>query len=112
MINSLHISFIIAANVELDVNILCETVSIENQVYLEVKDIEVHYEVDNVTMHLDDLFNGDKALSESMNQYINENWKILSEDLRPLLEKALRVSIKSTSDKLLTVYTYSDLLPE
>uniref|UniRef100_A0A1A9WEJ7 Uncharacterized protein n=1 Tax=Glossina brevipalpis TaxID=37001 RepID=A0A1A9WEJ7_9MUSC len=99
-------------DVEIDLNILWEIVSKENQAYFKINDIEVHYQVGNAQIHLLHLFNGDNALSESMNQYINENWDTISEDFRPLLQEALREFIKTASDKLFTVYSYNDLLPE
>ncbi|XP_013109443.2 protein takeout [Stomoxys calcitrans] len=79
--------------------------------YLKVRDIKVNYKVDRVKIHLKNLFNGDKALGDRMNEFLNENWDSLSEELRPLLEKALSRVVRTSTDKLFKAYSYDDLLP-
>uniref|UniRef100_A0A1I8MYD8 Hemolymph juvenile hormone binding protein (JHBP) n=2 Tax=Musca domestica TaxID=7370 RepID=A0A1I8MYD8_MUSDO len=80
--------------------------------YLNVKDINVNYDVGKVQIHLNNLFNGDNALGDRMNAFLNENWDSLSEELRPLLEKAFSSVIRSSTDKLFKAYSYDDLLPK
>lgn len=83
-----------------------------NRNYLNVKDIKVNYDVGRVKIHLNNLFNGDNALGERMNEFLNENWDALSEELRPLLEKALSRVVRSSTDKLFRAYSYDELLPK
>ncbi|XP_075145850.1 protein takeout-like [Haematobia irritans] len=92
--------------------ILGERQKKNGKTYLKVKDIDVNYKVDRVKIHLDNLFNGDKALGERMNEFLNENWDSLSEELRPLLEKALSRVVKTSTEKLFKAYSYDDLLPK
>jgi len=51
--------------------------------YLKINNVKVKYELSDVHIHLDNLFNGDKALGDRMNEFLNENWKALAEEVRP-----------------------------
>ncbi|XP_061392806.1 protein takeout [Musca vetustissima] len=92
--------------------ILGERQKKNGRTYFNVKDITVNYNVGKVQIHLNNLFNGDNALGERMNAFLNENWDSLSEELRPLLEKAFSRVIRSSTDKLFKAYSYDELLPK
>ncbi|XP_030572088.1 protein takeout [Drosophila novamexicana] len=79
--------------------------------YLRIKDIKVKYDLANVHMQLDNLFNGDKALGQRMNDFLNENWKSLSDEVRPLMIKALVDILRASIDKLFEAFSYDELLP-
>lgn len=40
-------------------------------------------------IQLRNLFNGDKALSDGTNQFLNENWQDILNELKPVLRKAI-----------------------
>ncbi|XP_030376611.1 protein takeout [Scaptodrosophila lebanonensis] len=80
--------------------------------HIKIADIKVKYEVDNVKMHLDNLFNGDKVLGQKMNDFLNENWKTLAEEVRPLMTKALVDILRASVDKLFDAFSYDELLPK
>lgn len=40
-------------------------------------------------MHMDNLFNGDKLLGDTTNQFLDENWQVLVTELKPLMLKAI-----------------------
>lgn len=79
--------------------------------HLKIKDIKVKYELADVHMQLDNLFNGDKALGKRMNDFLNENWRSLSDEVRPLMIKALVDILRASVDKLFDAFSYDDLLP-
>ncbi|EDV92574.1 protein takeout [Drosophila grimshawi] len=80
--------------------------------YLKITDIKVIYKLSNVHMELDNLFNGDKVLGQRMNDFLNENWKSLSDEVRPLITKALVDILRSSIDKLFATFPYDELLPK
>lgn len=80
--------------------------------YLKINEVKVQYQLSDVKIHLDNLFNGDKALGERMNQFLNENWKALAEEVRPLMTKALVDILRASVDKLFAAFSYDDLLPK
>ncbi|XP_016936188.2 protein takeout [Drosophila suzukii] len=80
--------------------------------YLKINNVKVKYELSDVHIHLDNLFNGDKALGDRMNEFLNENWKALAEEVRPLMTKALVDILRASVDKLFSSFSYDDLLPK
>lgn len=79
--------------------------------FLKINTVKVKYELSDVHIHLDNLFNGDKALGDRMNEFLNENWKALAEEVRPLMTKALVDILRASVDKLFASFSYDDLLP-
>ncbi|XP_046988515.1 protein takeout-like [Schistocerca americana] len=51
--------------------------------------------------HLDNLFNGDKRLGDAMNKFINENWRIVMEEIRAPIEE----TIVQVVERILTSFT-------
>ncbi|EDX12736.1 GD20311 [Drosophila simulans] len=80
--------------------------------FLKINTVKVKYELSDVHIHLDNLFNGDKALGDRMNEFLNENWKALAEEVRPLMTKALVDILRASVDKLFASFSYDDLLPK
>nr|CAD7406854.1 unnamed protein product [Timema cristinae] len=59
----------------------------DGQIIFDVRDVTVTFDVSNLKMRLNNLYNGRKALEDSTNSYINANWRAVSESLKPILEK-------------------------
>lgn len=83
------------------------------------KDGKEHYKVDfllidfNIGMakvQLDNLFNGDVELSNSMNQFINENWRLVAAELRPALEQTISSILMEVTDKFFEAYPIEKLI--
>ncbi|EDW38089.1 GL12408 [Drosophila persimilis] len=80
--------------------------------HLKIIDVKVEYSLSNVHMQLDNLFNGDEALGKRMNDFLNENWKSLAEEVRPLMTKALVDILRASVDKMFAEYSYDELMPK
>ncbi|KAF6201229.1 hypothetical protein GE061_005676 [Apolygus lucorum] len=57
---------------------------------LEKLDYEIH-EIEKTILKLNNLIRGNKALDESLNQSLNENWRELELSLRPAFSKAIKL---------------------
>ncbi|XP_050443506.1 protein takeout-like [Adelges cooleyi] len=57
--------------------------------YLSPQKIIWTFTTSKMSLKLDNLFNGDKALGDNMNVFLNENWRDLLKDLQPAIEEAL-----------------------
>ncbi|XP_026480097.1 circadian clock-controlled protein-like [Ctenocephalides felis] len=57
--------------------------------YMKLDQFGVKFEPKRVSMHFDNLFNGDKVLGDNLNMFINENWPELFKEIRPALEESL-----------------------
>ncbi|XP_062122916.1 protein takeout [Drosophila sulfurigaster albostrigata] len=103
--------FVDLTNIAMHTEMFGEEYTKNGATYLRIKDIKVKYDLQNVHMQLDNLFNGDKALGQRMNDFLNENWKSLAEEVRPLMTKVLVDILRASIDKLFNEFTYEQLLP-
>lgn len=48
------------------------------EIHYRVVDFYVDFDVEDANINLDNLFNGDNTLSNAMNPFLNDNWKIVA----------------------------------
>ncbi|KAL2729612.1 protein takeout-like [Vespula squamosa] len=81
------------------------------QEHFRVRDLYVDYNVNNVKVYLDNLFNGDKTLTEVMNLFINDNWKLIAVKFKPALEETITGLFKTIMNNIFSKYPIDTLLP-
>lgn len=59
-----------------------EIVKRHHKTYLKFVEHHVTLDVTHVYFHFDNLFNGNKALGDNINQVLNDNWKEVFEDVK------------------------------
>lgn len=95
-----------------DVTLNTEPRQIGGADHVIVRKLNIQVKVGRGSLNLDNLFGGDKTLGEVVNQTINQNFDAVSQDLIPLIEKALERHFKKTSNKIMSRYTQQQLFPE
>lgn len=60
-------------------------------------------------MDFENLFNGDKVLSQSTNQFLNENWTDILRELKPVLTKAIGGIYRAIADPIFNKFPYEEL---
>lgn len=103
--------------------------------YFHMEKMEIKITVGKGMLKLQNLFNGDRVLGEFMhilnifskfilkqnvfffigdaiNEVINQNFAVVSQDVIPLIEKALQRTFKKTANKITSRYTFQQLLPK
>lgn len=64
-------------------------------------------------MNFENLFNGDQVLSKSTNQFLNENWKDILGELKPVMTKAIGGIYKAIAEPIFNKFPYEELyLPD
>lgn len=103
--------FLIIAGGTGDVKIRGEQKTINGKTHMVVKKLDIKIKVQNGRLNLDNLFGGDKVLGDIINHTINQNFNILSQEIIPLIEKALSRIFKRTGNKILERFTEEQLFP-
>ncbi|BES95609.1 Hypothetical protein NTJ_08418 [Nesidiocoris tenuis] len=85
---------------------------IANWTYINVTKSEFPLEVKNMTIKLENLFNGDKLLGENMNRFINDNWAVILKDIKPALSEALASLTTSVLTNMAKVVPFDLMFPE
>ncbi|KAG7306069.1 hypothetical protein JYU34_008650 [Plutella xylostella] len=57
--------------------------------FFNVTSAHVKYSIGGLKLRMNNLFDGIKSLEETTNAYLNENWRPVSESLRPILSKTI-----------------------
>jgi len=68
--------------------------------YMDVKKYEYKFKTSKMTMNFQDLFNGDKRLSDAMNRILNSNWEEVLREMKPNFENALSEVFKDITNQL------------
>nr|XP_014089528.2 protein takeout [Bactrocera oleae] len=76
--------------------------------YGKIKALKCKLTPELIVMKFDNLFNGNKQLGESLNQMINENWKILWSDMESQVNEAVAGVVKRLLTNVTSVLAYDD----
>ncbi|CAL1681942.1 unnamed protein product [Lasius platythorax] len=81
------------------------------EIHYRVIDFYVDFDVGDANINLDNLFNGDNTLSNAMNLFLNDNWKIVAAEIKPALENTVADIFKTFSNKIYSKFPLDTLLP-
>ncbi|EDW95712.1 protein takeout [Drosophila yakuba] len=79
--------------------------------YLHVKEFALKIRTGKGNIKLENLFNGDKVLGDVINDTINQNFELFTNDLIAPIARALEAKFLVITTKILENFTYSELFP-
>ncbi|XP_014354708.2 protein takeout [Papilio machaon] len=65
---------------------------------LACEKLDVKFDVGSASINLENLFDGDNELGNTMNTFLNENWQKLAKEFQEPMEEALRDFLKPLAD--------------
>ncbi|XP_072936194.1 uncharacterized protein [Epargyreus clarus] len=77
---------------------------------LSCENLSVKFHVGYASMDLDDLFEGDDELNNTINKFLNDNWQKLIDELQSPIEIALREFLKPLADHAFATLDADDIL--
>lgn len=81
--------------------------------FVQIKKVDLKLtSVKKLNVKLENLFNGNKQLGESMNNILNENWPVLLEELKPAFEEAIGAIAQDIVNKALQKTAFTDIFPQ
>ncbi|CAI6350439.1 unnamed protein product [Macrosiphum euphorbiae] len=82
-----------------------------NKNFIEIKPKKITLELGAVKLHFSNLFNGNKQLGDQTNRFINNNWKDLMKEIRPLLEDTVVTLVMGILKPVFETFSIDDLFP-
>lgn len=79
--------------------------------YFEVTDVIAKLTPKKMVLRMENLFNGDKQLGETMNRVLNDNWELLYQEIGPSLEDAYAELFKRPARALFLHVPLDEVLP-
>lgn len=77
---------------------------------LEIENVDAKHFVDKMTLRLDNLFNGNKALGDNMNLVLNDNWQELNNQLGPAIVQSIAIGVKNSLNRFFSQIPFSEIL--
>ncbi|XP_059610295.1 protein takeout-like [Phlebotomus argentipes] len=80
-----------------------------SKVYIQTKDFLFNFGTTRLHINFENLFNGDQALSDNMNRFLNENWKDILDELKPAINDAFSQIFNHIINTIFSKISYSDI---
>lgn len=82
-----------------------------DEIHYRVTDFNLDLDIGYANIHLENLFDGEDILSNAMNLFLNDNWKIVLTEIKPILEETFSEFFKTLSNKIYSKFSLNTLLP-
>uniref|UniRef100_R4G385 Putative takeout length n=2 Tax=Rhodnius prolixus TaxID=13249 RepID=R4G385_RHOPR len=80
--------------------------------YMEIDKFTFDLETSKLRVFLGNLFNGDKALGNNMNVFLNENWQEILKELKPAISKAFGEAFRSIGNSVFSRIPLNQIAPK
>lgn len=84
----------------------------DGKTYMKIDKFHLDLEPKRMIFKIDNLFNGDKALGDNMNLFLNENWSDIYKEIRGTIGSAFGKIFKSVIGHVFTKHPYNEYLVE
>lgn len=77
--------------------------------YIQTEKFKLEFDTAKFSLHFSNLFNGDKALGDNMNTFLNENWRDILNELKPSITSALEQILEAIVNRIFAKVPYREL---
>ncbi|XP_053965866.1 protein takeout [Anastrepha obliqua] len=93
------------------VKVVFEVTNVNDVDMIGVKELVVKIRTGSGNIHLQNLFGNDKTLGDIINETINQNFELFTNEVIQPIERALEKKFSSVAGKILSSFTYDELFP-
>lgn len=77
--------------------------------YIQTERFNLDFDTTRMHINLENLFNGDKALGDNMNQFLNQNWRDILNELKPAITFAVEEILKGIINRIFMKVSYDEI---
>lgn len=77
--------------------------------FIQTERFQLDFDTTRLQIKLENLFNGDKALGDNMNNFLNENWRDIFNELKPAITFAVEEILKGIINRIFLKIPYTDI---
>ena len=77
--------------------------------YLQVEKIKVTLKPERFWMNMDNLFDGNQVLGNQVNQFANENWSLIFEQIHPSISESFQEIYKAVLNNVFATMPYREM---
>lgn len=106
-----NLFFIFLANFYAYVKVVFDVTTVNDVEMIGLKDLAVKIRTGSGNIHLQNLFGNDKTLGDIINETINQNFELFTNEVIQPIERALEKKFSNVASKILDSFTYNELFP-
>ncbi|XP_049820575.1 protein takeout-like [Aethina tumida] len=84
----------------------------KGEIYGSIENGDLDFDIKNVKLNFENLFNGDKTLGSQMNMFLNENWRDVFKDLKGAISKSFGAICKTVLQNYFSRIPLKELILE
>ncbi|XP_034486571.1 protein takeout [Drosophila innubila] len=100
------------ANTETRMSFKGQIIERDGEIYMKLVDFVANSVPERVYFNFTNLFNGDKALGDNMNAFLNENWEPIYLEARPEIKAGLQKRFQDIIENVFSKIPYDKLFVE
>ncbi|XP_037052439.1 protein takeout-like isoform X2 [Bradysia coprophila] len=77
--------------------------------YIQTERYDLSFDTTRMHLHFENIFDGNKELSDDTNWFLNENWRYIFLEVRPLIEFAVEEMAKSVINRIFLKLPYNEI---
>ena len=97
------------SEIEGSLRFLTKKVERDGKVYMEIEKSKFVYDVNFAKLNFENLFDGDKALGDNINLFLNENWRIVFDELKDPIQDQFNVVFREVFNDFFRANPYNEL---
>lgn len=96
-------------NAELIIKYKPKVIEKNGKQYIQTERFQLDFDTTRFHMNFENLFNGDKALGDNMNLFLNQNWRDILTELKPAITFAVEEILKGLINRIFMKVPYSEI---
>ncbi|XP_066247839.1 protein takeout-like [Euwallacea similis] len=84
----------------------------DGEQFFNIAECVIDFDIRDARLRFENLFNGNEELGDAINLFLNDNWKTVADEIKPVLEDRLAEIFKRFSNKIFHKYPIKTLFPE
>uniref|UniRef100_A0A1L8DQ65 Putative hemolymph juvenile hormone binding protein n=1 Tax=Nyssomyia neivai TaxID=330878 RepID=A0A1L8DQ65_9DIPT len=99
-------------NVDVKIRMTGKKITKNGKDYLQTDDLKLTFKTTRAWIYLGNLFNGDKTLGPTTNEFLNENWKEIFGELQAVIEDAFSKIIQTLFNNVFAALPYHSIFKQ
>lgn len=96
-------------DVSFDLTFLGKAKTKDGKPYMELNEAKVVFQPGNLIVKVDNLFNGNKELSDNFHKFVNENWRDIFNEFKDKIWGSMAAFFKQTFTKMFDEIPYNEV---
>ncbi|CAG9768262.1 unnamed protein product [Ceutorhynchus assimilis] len=99
-------------NIDATMSMAAKKIKRDGEVFYNIQECYIDFNIGHAKLRFENMFNGNTELGDAINLFLNDNWKTVASEIKPVLEEKIAEIFKKFANKIFHKYPISMLFPE